>query len=94
MRKRTTHWVSLYLSHVEIGPMKTIQINLPEELEQKILALSSNEEAFIVEAVKEKIEKEKKEQLQKQLIEGYQSTFDEDLGITKDFEPSDFEHWQ
>jgi hypothetical protein len=74
--------------------MKTIQINLSEELEQNILALSSNEEAFIVEAVKEKIEKEKKEQLQKQLIEGYQSTFNEDLDITKDFEPSDFEHWQ
>ena len=74
--------------------MKTIQIQLPEELEQNILALSSNEEAFIMEAVKEKLEKEKKAQLKKQLIEGYQSTFDEDRNITKDFEPSDFEHWQ
>ena len=74
--------------------MKTIQITLPEELEQKIRDLSSNEEAFIVEAVKEKIEKEKQAQLQKQLIEGYQSTYNEDLHITKDFEPSDFEHWQ
>lgn len=74
--------------------MKTIQINLPEELEQIILSISSNEEAFIVEAVREKVEKEKKEQLKKQLIEGYQSTFEEDLNLTKDFESSDFEHWQ
>jgi hypothetical protein len=74
--------------------MKTIQINLPEELEQMILSISSNEEAFIVEAVREKVEKEKKEQLKSELIEGYQSTFEEDLNITKDFESSDFEHWQ
>jgi hypothetical protein len=74
--------------------MKTIQINLPEDLEHVILSISSDEEAFIVEAVREKVEKEQKEQLKRQLIEGYQSTFDEDLNITKDFETSDFEHWQ
>lgn len=74
--------------------MRTIQIHLPEELEENILALSSDEEAFIMEAVREKIEKEKQEQLKKQLIEGYQHTFEEDLSVTKDFEPSDFEHWQ
>ena len=74
--------------------MKTIQINLPQELEQIILSLSSDEEAFLVEAVREKVEKATKEQLKRQLTEGYQSTFEEDLNLTKDFEPSDFEHWQ
>jgi hypothetical protein len=74
--------------------MKTIQINLPEDTEQKILAVTGNEVAFIMEAVVEKLEREKQNQLKKELIEGYQSTFDEDLNLTKDFEATDFEHWQ
>jgi hypothetical protein len=74
--------------------MKTIRIKLPDELEKKILALASDEEAFIMEAVKEKIKKKKKEQLKKQLIAGCQSTLGEDLKVAKSFEPADFEYWQ
>ncbi len=71
--------------------MKTIQINLPEDVEQQILSLTGNEEAFIMEAVAEKIAREKQNQLKKALIEGYQSTFEEDLNLAKDFEATDFE---
>jgi hypothetical protein len=74
--------------------MKTIRIKLPEELERDILALASDKEAFVIEALKEKIEKEKKEQLKKQLVEGCQITFGEDPNLTKGFEPTDFEYWQ
>ncbi len=74
--------------------MKTIRIKLPEELERDLLALSLDREAFIREAVKEKIEKEKKEQRKKQRGEGCQSTFGEDLNLPKGFEPTDFEYWQ
>ncbi|MBD0258025.1 MAG: hypothetical protein ICV83_20110, partial [Cytophagales bacterium] len=66
--------------------MKTIRIKLPEELERDLTALASDKEAFIREAVKEKIEKEKKGQLKKQLAEGCQSTFGEDPNLTKGFE--------
>ncbi len=74
--------------------MKTIRIKLPEELERDLLALTPDKEAFIREAVQEKIEKEKKEQLKKQWSEGCQSTFGEDLNVTKGFDPADFEYWQ
>jgi hypothetical protein len=50
-----------------------------------------------MEAVKEKIERESRISVikrNKELIEGYQSTFEEDLNLTKDFEAADFEHWQ
>ncbi len=73
--------------------MKTIQINLPEDVEQQILSLTGNEEAFIMEAVAEKIAREKQNQLKKALIEGYQSTFEEDLNLAKDFEATDFKNW-
>jgi hypothetical protein len=71
--------------------MKTIRIKLPGELAQKILALAFDEEAFVVEAVKEKI---KKEQLKKQLSEGGQIAFGEDPNSPRGFEPTDFEYWQ
>ncbi len=74
--------------------MKTIRIRLPEELERDILALTSDKETFILKALKEKIEKEKKAQLKKQLPEGCQSAFGEDLNLTKGFEPADVEYWQ
>jgi hypothetical protein len=74
--------------------MKILQIHLPEDLEQQILSLTGNEAAFIMEAVAEKIAREKQNQLNKALIEGYQSTFEEDLNLAKKFEATDFEHWQ
>lgn len=74
--------------------MKTIRIKLPDELERDLLALAADKEAFIREAVKEKLEKEKKEQLKKQSIDGCQSLFGEHPNLTKGFEPADFEYWQ
>ncbi len=74
--------------------MKTIRIKLPEELERDMLALTPDKETFILEALKEKIEREKKAQLKKQLTEDCQSTFGEDLNLTKGFEPADVEYWQ
>ncbi len=71
--------------------MKTIRVKLPEELARQIPALASDEEAFIVEAVKEKIEKE---QLKKQLGESCQIPFGEEPSSPKGFEPTDFEYWQ
>jgi hypothetical protein len=73
--------------------MKTIQINLPDDLQREIQALTVNEEVFIFEAVAEKLKREKQHQFKKELIEGYQNTFEEDLYLTKDFEASDIEHW-
>jgi hypothetical protein len=74
--------------------MKTIQINLPEDLEQQIMSLTGNAAAFIMEAVAEKVAREKQNQLKKTLSECYQNTFEEDLHLTKAFRATNFEHWQ
>ncbi len=79
--------------------MKTIQIELPEAIEEQINSMSQDQQNFIVEAIKEKIEKKTiietdTESLTERLIEGYQATYEEDLSLSSDFESVDFEDWK
>ncbi len=79
--------------------MKTIQIELPEAIEEQLNSISQDQQDFIVEAIKEKIKqkttiKTNTESLTESLIEGYQATYQEDLGLTNDFESVDFEDWK
>ena len=77
--------------------MNSIAFNLqlPSDLYKELiayipnLAIKSND--FIVEAIKLKLQNEKK-QLQKLLIEGYKSVKDEELQLTNDFETVDYEN--
>jgi len=72
--------------------MKTIKIELPVEIEKQLKLINEDEQTFIVEAIKEKINK--REFLNKKLEEGYKATFQEDIALTKDFESIDLEEWQ
>jgi len=72
--------------------MKTIQIKLPSDVEQILNAIEENQNDFIVEAIREKINK--KEALHKILEEGYQATKEEDISLVKDFEAVDLEGWK
>lgn len=72
--------------------MKTIKIELPSEIEKQLKMINEDEQSFIVEAIKEKINK--REFLNKKLEEGYKATFQEDKALTKEFEPIDLEEWQ
>ena len=72
--------------------METIQLNIPDEMLGVINTLSKQKEEFVLEAIQEKIEREKKGNLKLLLIEGYQATKEEDLEITKDFERADFDN--
>ena len=77
--------------------MKTIQIELPEAIEEHLNSMSQDQQDFIVEAIKEKIKKKTAadaEALTQHLIEGYQATYEEDLNLTNDFESADFEDWK
>ncbi len=79
--------------------MKTIQIELPEAIEEQLNSISQDQQDFIMEAIKEKIKqktaiKTNTEPLTESLIEGYQATYQEDLNLTSDFEPVDFEDWK
>lgn len=72
--------------------MKTIKIELPGEIEKQLELINEDKQSFIVEAIKEKINK--REFLNKKLEEGYKATFQEDKALTKDFESIDLEEWQ
>lgn len=72
--------------------MKTIAVNVPDEILGFLGSVSKEQEEFVLKAIKEKINREKKRDLQTLLAEGYQATSAEDLKITKEFEAADLEN--
>jgi hypothetical protein len=72
--------------------MKTIEINVPDEILGFLGAVSKEREKFVLEAIKEKVNREKKRDLKTLLAEGYQATAAEDFEITKEFEAADLEN--
>lgn len=69
--------------------MKTLEIELPDEIFSVLNVIAKQHDKFVIEAIKEKIEREKKRSL---LVEGYQATFQEDSALAKEFEAADFEN--
>ena len=69
--------------------MKTLEIKLPDEIFGVLSTIAKRKDAFVIEAIKEKIEREKKRSL---LVEGYQATFQEDLALAREYEAADFEN--
>ena len=72
--------------------MKTIEINVPDEILGFLGSVSKEQEKFVLEAIKEKVNREKKRDLKTLLVEGYQATATEDLKITREFEYADLEN--
>lgn len=72
--------------------MKTIEVKVPDEIFGFLGTVSREQEKFILEAIKEKVDREKKHSLKILLAEGYRETAAEDLKITKDFEIADLEN--
>ena len=66
--------------------MKTLEIKLPDEIFGVLSAIAKQKDKFVVEAIKEKIEREKKQNLNQLLAEGYKAMAKEDLELTKEFE--------
>jgi hypothetical protein len=69
--------------------MKILEIKLPDEIFGVLSTIAKRKDAFVIEAIKEKIEREKTRSL---LVEGYQATFQEDLALAKEYEAADFEN--
>ena len=69
--------------------MKTLEIKLPDEIFGVLISIAKQKDKFVIEAIQEKIEREKKRSL---LVEGYQATLQEDYSLTKEFETADFEN--
>ncbi|HEV8157895.1 MAG TPA: hypothetical protein VGP58_02610 [Pyrinomonadaceae bacterium] len=72
--------------------MKTIEINVPDEILGFLGSVSREQEKFVLEAIREKVNREKNRDLKTLLVEGYQATSAEDLEITKEFETADLEN--
>ena len=72
--------------------MKTIEINVPDEILDFLGSVSKEQEIFVLEAIKEKVNREKRRDLKILLVEGYQASSAEDFKITKEFETADLEN--
>ncbi len=72
--------------------MKTIAVSVPDEIFGFLGSVSKDQEKFVLEAIKEKVSREKKRDLKMILAEGYRATAAEDLKITKEFEAADLEN--
>lgn len=72
--------------------MKRLDITIPDELS---LALEKipNKSRFITEAVKEKLEQIKKQQLEELLTKGYKTTAKEDIILNREWEQATIEKW-
>ncbi len=72
--------------------MRTLQVTIPDEIFGVLSSLAKRQDEFVVEAIQEKLEREKHQNLKQLLVEGYQATANEDLALTKEFETADFEN--
>jgi len=76
----------------EVISVKRLNITLPEELYREIESIP-NKSRLIAEALKEKLEREKKKRLDELLIEGYQATKEEDSKLNEEWEKITLEGW-
>lgn len=72
--------------------MKSLHINLPTELQSNPFLLRNNVQVFVIDAIKEKIERSAKNDFDALLAEGYKASSVEDSSILEDFENADFEN--
>lgn len=72
--------------------MKRLNITIPDDL-IKDLETIPNKSRFISDALKEKLEREKKKKLEELLIEGYKETKKEDKNLNKEWGAITIEGW-
>ena len=76
---------------------ETVRINvtLPRELMESVndIAGSRSRSRLISESLREYVRKIKKDELEKQLEEGYRVTAKESIALTREFEAADLEGW-
>lgn len=72
--------------------MKTIQVHIPSELQNNPFLARGDAERFVIDAIKEKIERSSPSVLEQLLIEGYKASYADDTQIMDDFKDADFEN--
>jgi glucose-6-phosphate-specific signal transduction histidine kinase len=72
--------------------MRRLNITLPDEIGQQIEAIP-NKSRFIAEAIKERLERERRQKIDELLIEGYKATKEEDRRTNEEWEGITLEGW-
>jgi hypothetical protein len=72
--------------------MRTLQVTIPDDVFGVLSSFSKQQDKFVLEAIQEKLEREKRQNLKELLAEGYKATAEEDLVLTKEFEAADLEN--
>jgi len=72
-----------------------LNITIPKELAQALDEISSpgKRSSIIVEAIQKHIEQKQREELEKELEEGYRAAAKESSFLSKEFEDADLEGW-
>lgn len=73
--------------------MTRLNITLPDEIARK-LAAKHNKSRFIAEALKEKLEKERRNRIEHLLLEGYNATAKENVDVHTDWANTELEGWE
>ena len=73
--------------------MIRLNITLPDELARQ-LRQEKNKSRFIAEALREKINREKREETERLMKEGYIATSHEDRSLAAEWEKASIEEWE
>ncbi len=72
--------------------MVRLNITLPDDIARD-LAGKHNKSRFIAEALKEKMEREKRRKIEQLMVEGYKTTDREDADLDAEWEKASLEKW-
>lgn len=73
--------------------MSLITLNIPDDIDKELAAMSVKREEFLLEALKEKIKSERDSNLEKLLAEGYKERKTENMVLSEVFFHTDLENW-
>jgi len=73
--------------------MVRLNITLPDDLGKELKKVS-NRSRFISQVLREKLEREKRQRLDKLLIEGYQHIREEDRALDKEWSKATLKDWR
>jgi hypothetical protein len=74
--------------------MPEIRLPLPDELDQALNKVTNDKQSFIIDAVKEKLQKAKDAPRYDKLVEGYKSQHQENRNVLNDYSSTDLENWE
>ncbi len=73
--------------------MSTLTVNIPDDLDKELNKLKVKKEEFLLNALKEKIDLQKSNNLQTALAEGYKNNHKENQQLINEFSQADLENW-